>query len=190
MLAAKVPAAAAPALSQPAGSVQFASNVAQNSFKNTVALNQAAPVLANFQVQQNGNAIRVVDADGSVYDGELQPESVATQNIPVQPALPAQNEQQKTIATRDELQAVQPYFFRVTGMNQTLKQKVVFAGNLLAMANVTTNFQQSSPDRAGLGVNAQSEISNQWPWSNSRIAGTAILAGTNHIEINAVPLSP
>jgi hypothetical protein len=199
LLAAKAPAAAPAALSQPASSVPFASNVAQNSFKNTVALNQAAPVLANFQVQQNGNAIRVVDADGSVYDGELQPEpeSVAAQNIPAQTALPApagaglaQNEQQKTITTRDEPQAAQQYFFRVTGMNRTLKQKVVFAGNLLAMANVTTNFQQSSPDRAGFGGNAQSEIANQWPWSNSRIAGTAVLADTTNIEINAVPLSP
>jgi hypothetical protein len=35
-----------------------------------------------------------------------------------------------------------------------------------------------------------SALTNQLPWSNSRIAGTAMIAGTNQIEINAVPLSP
>jgi hypothetical protein len=50
--------------------------------------------------------------------------------------------------------------------------------------------QQSLPDRAGLGGSAPSELTNQWLWANSRIAGTAVLADTNNIEINAVPLSP
>jgi hypothetical protein len=213
MLAAKAPAAAPPALNLPAKlpstagngfatqtrSVQFVSNVAQNTFKNTVALDKAAPVLANFQVQQNGNAIRVVDADGSVYDGSLQPESAVAQNFSVQTAMPApsgatvaQNEQQKTIANRDELQTAQNYFFRVTGMNRTLKQNVVFAGNLLAMGSVTTNLQQSLHGSAGIsfGGSTQSELTNQLPWSNSRIAGMAVLADTNNIEINAVPQSP
>ncbi len=130
VLAARIPVVAPPALSQPASSVQFASNVARNSFKNTVALKQTAPVLANFQVQQNGTVVRVLDADGSIYDGSLQPESVDAQNISGQTpmpaptgAQPAQNEQQKIIVTRDELQTATKYFFRVTGMNQTLQQK-------------------------------------------------------------------
>jgi hypothetical protein len=202
MLAAKEPAAAPPALNQPASSVQFASNVAQNSFKNTVALAKAASVLANFQVQQTGNAIRVVDADGSVYDGSLQTESTVAQNVPVQTALPsptgatvAQNDRQKTIATRDEPQTAQNYFFRVSGINQTLKQKVEFAGNLLAMNSATTNAQQSLHGQVVLGVGGfgespQSSMTNQLSWSNSRIAGTAVVADTNSIEINAVPLSP
>jgi hypothetical protein len=216
MLAAKAPAAAPPALNLPAklpgvagnesatqtGSVQFASNAAQNSFKNTVALNKAAAVLANFQVQQNGNAIRVVDADGSIYDGSLQPESATEQNVSAQTAMPAptgaepaQIEQQKTIATRDELQTAQNYFFRVTGMNQTLKQKVVFAGNLLAITSAPANARQSFHGDTALGIggsggSSQSSLTNQLPWSNSRIAGTAIVADTNTIEINAVPLLP
>jgi hypothetical protein len=203
MLAGKA-VSAPPTLNQPASSVQFASNVAQNSFKNTVALDRATPVLANFQVQQNGNAIRVVDADGSVYDGSLQPESAAAQNISVQTVIPASAgagqaqiaiAQQKTIAARDELQTAQNYLFRVTGMNQTLKQKVVFAGNLLVMASAMTNAQQilhgnSGVSISGYGGSSQSSFTNQLPWSNSRIAGTAVIADTTNIEINAVPLSP
>jgi hypothetical protein len=118
-------------------------------------------VLVNFQVQQNGNAIRVVDADGSVYDGSLLPESAIAQIEPAPAATPAspvtapeQVERAKTIASRDESQTAQNYFFRVTGTNQTLKQNVVFAGNLLATANATTNLQQSFGGNGGLGGGA------------------------------------
>jgi hypothetical protein len=177
----------------------------QNAFKNTIAPAQAVPVLVNFQVQQNGNAVRVVDADGSVYDGSLLPKSAIAQNEPAPAATPAppvaapaQVARAKTIASRDESQTAQNYFFRVTGTNQTLKQNVVFAGNLVATANAVTNSQQASSASGNLGVGgaggdqSQSALTNQsqLPWSNSRIAGTAVIAGTNQIEINALPLSP
>ena len=191
--------------------VQFASAAShnfamslQNAFKNTVAPAQAVPVLVNFQVQQNGNAVRVVDADGSVYDGSLLPKSAIAQSEPAPAATPAppvaapaQVARAKTIASRDESQTTQNYFFRVTGTNQTLKQNVVFAGNLVA-ANAATNPQQASSASGNWGVGGaggdqlQSALTNQsqLPWSNSRIAGTAVIAGTNQIEINALPLSP
>lgn len=215
-LAVNAPAAPATAFDRLAtvqtNSVQFASATSrsfalnlQNSFKNTVVPAKAAVVLANFQVQQNGNAIRVVDADGSVYDGSLLPESAVAQNGPAPAAAPTppitapeQFERVKMIANRDESQTAQNYFFRVTGTNQTLKQNVVFAGNLLPISNATTNLQQSFGGSDGLGGGGfgggrlQSVLTNQnqLPWSNSRIAGTAVIAETNNIEINALPLSP
>jgi type II secretory pathway pseudopilin PulG len=179
-------------------SVQFASTVgqnfdssAQNSFKNTAA------VLANFQVQQNGNAIRVVDADGSVYDGALQPEKMVAQKEQVSAgtvSLPM--DQEKSSTSHDEPQMAQNYFFRVAGTNLTLKQNVVFAGNLLANSGATANLQQAN-NRNGnfggggsIGGQLQSVLTNQLPWSNSRIAGTAVVDDTNSIEINAVPQAP
>ena len=118
-------AANAPAASH--GFLQAAASGLQNAFKNTVAPAQAVPVLVNFQVQQNGNAVRVVDADGSVYDGSLLPKSAIAQNEPAPAATPAppvaapaQVARAKTIASRDESQTAQNYFFRVTGTNQTL----------------------------------------------------------------------
>jgi len=216
-LAAKTPAASAATMdrvtaAQP-GEVQFASAAShnfalnlQNAFKNTITPAKVVPVLVNFQVQQNGNAVRVVDADGSVYDGSLLPEGAVGQIGPAPPApppaapvtAPAQVDQAKTIASREESQTAQNYFFRVTGMNRTLNQNVVFAGNLLAIAGAATNSQQSLNGRGGLGGGGaggdqlQSAITNQnqLPWANSRIAGTAVIADTNHIEINAVPQSP
>jgi prepilin-type processing-associated H-X9-DG protein len=185
--------------------VQFTADAAskialgmQNNFKNTAAPAKAAVVLANFQVQQNGNAIRVVDADGSVYAGALQAELGAAQgeHAPsVSPPVPAprQAELQKNAANRDQSLAAQNYFFRVTGTNQTLKQNVVFTGNLLANAAPTKIPQQFQGGGGGGGFGGgqlQAALTNQLPWSNSRIAGTAVVAATNNIEINAVPLAP
>jgi hypothetical protein len=168
----------------------------QNMFKNTVAPGKTAVVLANFEVQQNGNAIRVVDADGSVYDGALQPESVIAQNEPAAAAAPpvlapGLAELQKNIARRYEPESAQNYFFRVTGTNQTLKQNVVFTGNLLANGAPNKLPQPFQSGGGGFGGGQlRAALTNQLPWSNSRIAGTAVVAATNDVEIDAVPLAP
>ena len=200
---AKAPGAAGSDLETPANAVQFASTAtqsfgasAQNAFKNTVLQNRPAAVLANFQVQQLGQAIRVVDADGSVYDGALQTEEAVAQAEPAA-ELPAtstitattQKDQERGKTRRDQSQAAQNYFFRVSGMNQTLKQKVVFAGNLIP-SNLTLNGQQQLNYGGGIGGQAPSALTNQLPWANSIIAGTAVVADTNRIEINAVPQAP
>jgi len=91
---------------------------------------------------------------------------------------------------RDQSQAAQNYFFRVSGMNQTLKQNVVFAGNLLVPSNLTMSGQRQFNNGGDVGGQVQSALTNQLPWSNSIIAGTAVVADTNHIEINAVPQAP
>jgi hypothetical protein len=99
---------------------------------------------------------------------------------------PAQN-----LANRNESAAAPNYFFRVTGTNRTLKQNVVFTGNLLPMASAAMNAQQSLAGsfNAG-GGQSQSAAANQRPWAGVRIAGVAVIAGTNNIEINAVLLVP
>ena len=106
----------------------------------------------------------------------------------------AQIEKAKAVAVQDVSQAAQNNFFRVSGMNQTLKQNVVFTGNLLATTGTTKNPQQFFNGSNGLvgsgGGQLQSGLSQHLPWSNSRIAGTAVIGDTNRIEINAEPLSP
>ena len=112
----------------------------QNVYKNSVALLPATPVLANFQVQQNGNAIRLVDQDGSVYEGSLQPMYQKTEDqseldanrramqnaVTVVAGLPSQ----QITAAQDALQLAQTYFFHVYGTNRTMKQTVAFTGSL------------------------------------------------------------
>jgi hypothetical protein len=133
----------------PAAAHQFSET--QNLFQNSITPSQAAPVLANFHVLQNGNAIRIIDQDGSVYDGSLQTASQETrkdqqQNVHVASRL-MQNAVnattglpgQQVAAAADALKVAQNYFFRVYGTNRTMKQNVVFTGSLVVNYTPATN---------------------------------------------------
>ena len=127
------------------------------------ATDKSPPVLAAFAWQQNGNAIAVVDSDGSVYNGRLQPAESLTKDIGVVSNVPA---------------AAQNFSFRVTGANRSLQQNVVFAGNLALLSNGPAS---SAP---GFGGPAPQNL------SNARITGTVMLGGTNRMQINARPVPP
>jgi|GEM_PF-830464 len=175
----------------------------QSLFKNNSVSAQATPVLQSFQVQQNGGAISVVDRDGSVYHGSLQLTNAAAGNEPAPtesaaaPAAPPQSQPKAAQLAGNQQQAVQNYFFRVAGMNRTLQQNVVFTGNFLANNGATTTAQTSNSfggvGGGGAGGNqfqqAAANTMQQSPLSNSRIVGTAVIASTNQIEINAVPVT-
>ena len=163
--------------------------------------NVPAPVLASFQVQPGDGEIRVVDQDGSVYRGSWRPESVAlrdqvavAQKALVAPATPPAllQEEDARLSWSGE-PAAQNYFFRVAGMNQSLKQNVVFTGNLAVtngMPLVQSNLFSAGGGGAGGSQNAVANQSLQFLLSNSRISGTAVIDNTNEIIINAVPVAP
>lgn len=195
-----------------------------NSYRNSITSAQKVPVLANFQVQQKGMAIRIVDQDGSVYEGSLLVANPNAQNATLNGIAPNSIPQDKITpsggadggggggglggasptqnsAMSDTFQtAVQNYFFRVNGTNRTLNQNVVFTGNLLANIAATKVVQQKLGVNAGViygaGVvagqveNSLTNQSGQLFWSNLRIAGTAVVNNTNHIEVNAAPVPP
>jgi hypothetical protein len=128
----------------------------QNVFKNSIEPSQASPVLANFQVQQNGNAIRLVDQDGSVYNGWLQLASETVEKIQGQSESNADNRLaqnamtvasglpgQQIMAAQDALQIAQKYFFHVYGTNRTTKQTVSFTGGLGANFTSTNSAKQA-----------------------------------------------
>jgi hypothetical protein len=72
----------------------------------------AAPMLGSFRTEQSGNQLRVIDADGSAYAGNL---TASTDILDSNGAFPA----------------AQTRAFRVTGTNLTLHQPVIFTGNLV-----------------------------------------------------------
>ena len=151
---------------------------AENSFKNTIAPpTQSSPVLVNFQVSQNGNLIRVVDKDGSVYSGTLQMEALGINNNTIQnEEVPAADKVRQNTANAAfdnsklgalpassqpvppgqaaQAQASQGYEFRVEGMNRTLKQSVLFTGTLLGDLSMAQNVQQSFGWTANAAVGA------------------------------------
>jgi hypothetical protein len=185
--------------------VQAGVSSVQNLFKNSVASAQATPVLQSFQVQQNGDAISVVDRDGSIYNGSVQPEPATVRNEPAPEeataarVAPPQSRTKAAQSAGNEQQAAQNYFFRVAGTNRTLKQNVVFTGNLLANSGAPQMAQTSNSyggtgggGGGGAGNQLQQAVANssqQSLLSSSRIIGTAVIASTNQIEINAVPVT-
>jgi hypothetical protein len=72
----------------------------------------APAMLGSFRTEQTGDQLRVIDADGSVYAGNL---TASTEILDSNGAFPA----------------AQTRAFRVTGTNLTLHQPVVFTGNLI-----------------------------------------------------------
>ncbi len=177
----------------------------QNVFKNAAASAKVAPVLANFQFQQNGAAIAVVDGDGSVYHGYLLADESGRQNSPAAKKLPAVAApaalaQDKDSAMNNKVgAAAQNYFFRVAGTNRSLNQNVVFTGNVLALSNPvavagqsTSGLFQGGSGGGNLGrlSEADQSPSQFGSFSNSRIEGTAVINNTNAIEINALPVAP
>ena len=208
-IAINAPSVAAAPLSGGTISQTFAQTAAatesQNLYKNMSASAQAAPVLQSFQVLQNGDAVSVVDRDGSVYQGSVQAAAEAERREPA-PNLPpggtpvppqGETTAGQLIATKQL--AAQNYLFRVVGMNQTLKRNVVFTGSMETIQGASSNLQSTLRGFGGGGGGAVRAVQDnqqaatnqqQWQLSNSRIVGTAVIDRTNQIEINAVPVAP
>jgi hypothetical protein len=146
-------------------------------------------VLANFQIEQSGNKLRVIDGDGSTYLGEVAPDQAygLAQNAAFK------NDGKEKLA--DELKAEQQkqtanaYQFRVTGTNRTLNQQVVFAWNCIPMTNALA-FSNSSFAASELKKLDAAKMPQQFPgFQNSIINGRAQIESEKEIEINARPVS-
>lgn len=186
----------------------------ESKFRNTLETPaQASPVLMNFNISQNGNTIRVMDQDGSIYTGRLQAERRAVANgieegpkaaLPPTPQNASTAELGKPASPAlSSVAAPQApdyslYSFRVHGINRTLKQSVVFSGTLLEDLEMAKNVQMTFGPSANLAFSAgyaqslmKLESTNQTPplpWSKLRIVGTAVVDHTNQIQINATPV--
>ncbi len=128
-----------------------------------------APVLATFAMEQNGDQLRLVDADGSIYDGVIQLASPAS-NLNY---LAANLAGQSALAEADKLDALQlnrrslavtigqaaastnssnsSWNFRVTGTNRTLRQSVIVDGVLEGsmLPNATAASKPADPASQG-----------------------------------------
>ena len=151
----------------------------------------APMVLLSFQVEQHGRELRMIDGDGSVYSGYVQPvgDSESGRSGPAaRPAkalkAPADQFPSNAPSAPPAKPAVEPaYLFRVTGTNRTLGKQVVFNGKLTAVTNVT-----SFPVR--MRTNAPSGTSTVPVLFNSHIEGKVSIDGGKEVEMQAVPAGP
>ena len=150
---------------------------------------QITPVLANFQIEQSGNKLRVIDGDGSTYLGEVGPE----QSYGLAQNAAFKNDGKASLA--GELRAEQQkqmdgeYQFRVAGTNRTLNQQVVFTWNCVPITNALA-FSNNSFAASEIKKFDAAKMPQQFPGlQNSYINGRAQIASEKEIEINARPVS-
>jgi len=164
--------------------------------KNAKAETPVASVLANFQVQNVGNEVRVIDSDGSTYRGVLNGEAIGqlsgaagkavTGNYARQDSRPAPSPGSGVNVNQP---ATQNYLWRVEGTNRTLNQNVVFSWNF-----VETN-RASATSQLNAAVGALNQDAAKLPsqfqllLNNSVIDGRAQLGPAQQIEVNALPVS-
>ncbi len=151
-------------------------------------------VLNSFRVEQHGSELRLIDADGSIYTGYLQPSTRAYRRraasaqasgttlqdaggtegarAPVAPAVPSEG---------------QAYTFRVTGTNLTLHKKVVFQGSLTTVTNLALSGNASNT-LGGYKAFGSVPVQPSTP-INSSISGKLTVGG-KEIDVNAAPSAP
>jgi hypothetical protein len=133
-------------------------------------------VLTTFQLLQSGEIVRIIDADGSIYEGTLRP-----------------------------AQAGQAFSFRAAGTNRTLNQLVVFTGDFQPAAHeITLEAGRAHGGAAGAGIQQGRPVQSQ-PTSDSRLGGQSRSAviqqqtgriegratvGKSEFRIEAVPVKP
>lgn len=179
-----------------------------NSQRYQQVVNTKFPSLLNtFEVRQNGNQLAVVSQDGSIYHGVLQPapalpkEDVSkTKSATLKPGSSDLLKKDSGVAANNQASA-QNYSFRVSGANRSLKQNVVFTGNIIAddaaavaqNAYATQNaVQNASKNQAGQSklANGAEQMGQSSLFSNARISGMVTIDHTNQMEINALPVAP
>jgi len=166
-------------------------------------------VLNSFQVEQTGETLRIVDEDGSVYTGSVQPVAMPVTRIAPRGSGPdgsalTLSERRRQLASPTPaaslpVQGGQNFYFHVTGTNRSLKQNVVFTGNILELTNpaapqmaadfltqkklqlASEQLRQAQPSSSG--QNAPPLL------LNSRITGQATV-GRDVLEVEALPVSP
>jgi len=158
-------------------------------------------VLNSFQVEQSGGELRIVDADGSVYAGFVQKVEAISDFAPsAKAAIPmaAVSDKEKapavmfggaagggggggTNATVGRNTVVQNFYFRVTGMNRSLNQQVLFSGRFSAPAAEARETPPSVWDERGVDATL--------PLSQARLRGQALIGGSQ-VEIIAAPAAP
>jgi hypothetical protein len=180
-------AAAAPPVAQPssAGNAaitqQFSQRSALQSFRNNAQVTQAANVLNTFQVQQQGDEIRVLDADGSTYTGKIE-QSTKSAELDSRVARRDAAKQTRAYAAKPagEKESTAPQsYFRATGYNVSLKKRLVFEGNYAAPA-------AQQPATATSNDRQQAESSRE----RARIVGTVRVNGEAPVEVDAIAETP
>ena len=156
---------------------QFSQTSRGQALRSNSKLKPAANILDTFQVERDGQEIRVVDADGSTYTGKFEPVARSSarrmlkqKEVAPAPAQDAAKREVEVSATNNEM------FFRAAGYNANLKKQVVFEGNYIPM---------QAPEKKASAPGKSDDV-EQVP---ARIVGQAKVPGEAPVEIDAASVS-
>lgn len=153
-------------------------------------------LLDSFEVKRDGSQVRIIDADGSVYEGNLveinTPAVEASYDKKVKLESPSQrrvqtdranlqDEKNKNIAAQEW--GSQNILLRAVGTNRSLNQRVEIDGRIFFATNQitpTSRPQSVTAARLQSGSNLPS----------LQFQGKASIGGSNEIQINAFPVAP
>lgn len=159
---------------------QFSQTSANEVFRRDVKLQQAANVLNNFQVEQDGRQIRVVDADGSTYSGKIERLSQNdTRNLSKEKQNYAARSARTAAAaaTKDaDGSTGDEFYFHATGYSGSLKKSLIFEGNYIVTASPRQKASDDLTSKKGEEMQA-------------RIVGTAKIHGEPPVPVDAVSVS-
>ena len=153
-------------------------------------------VLDSFAIEQRGGELRVTDSDGSVYSGYLRADELATAAGRLGKDAQVSHDAAPVVANsagtrgKELIANWQNYSFRVSGTNRSLKQSVVFFGNLVAATNaldLTARAYRMPGAGAIPAAPGQGPQVSQPLLLNSRIDGTALINNLQKIEVKAAP---
>jgi hypothetical protein len=164
--------------------------------KGTEAFPSVAAVLASFKLEQTGRQLRMVDHDGSIYSGYLQPGFAGGAQGPprrtMSNGIAHEEERQERSVLSEAVGAPsltpQSYFFSVTGTNVSLNQRVDFVGKL---ENTDANPQAAATlQQPSRGFQALPNQASQSMLVNQRVSGKAVVGGTTEITTEAIASLP
>jgi hypothetical protein len=141
-------------------------------------------ILSAFRILRSGQNVRIVDADGSVYVGQVL--ISGSMSLGGRAAV----DRYVRAKTRNTTNEGASWGFKVTGTNIHLQQNIVFTGNVL-----TTTASAPTSAAATLDLSA-SQVQNAPATApvpaaqNSRITGQVQVGGGKEFEIEATSPSP
>jgi hypothetical protein len=150
------------------------------AMKSTVA--SPSVVLASFQMERVGAQIRVIDADGSIYQGQVADQVV------MEKAASAANLQQNALPQQASL--LGGFTFQVSGMNRTLNQRVAFTGSFFSapLKQYVTAYKAAAGENKDLTANQGSIANNSQ--NNLQNLNSAQYANSGQIANNFVNQAP
>ncbi len=154
---------------------------------------RTASLLNAFEFRQDGNRIEIVDADGSVYAGEIELRTKKDKGLAAtgrDRAASAPAGEAKLPATKSKNEEVAAQFnFRASGVNNTLRQKVTIEGVYQESGELES--QKAPEATAAGGTTAQDALKPSRPaelqrqaQSRARVIGRAQVNGRD-VEVNA-----